>query len=410
MHIPPDNIIVELTTQAYGGETLGRLPDGRAVFVPFALPGEVVRVRLIEEKRRYARAELVEVLTVSPQRIEPLCTHFTRCGGCHYQHMPYGVQLEAKTKILKDQLERLGKIDAPEVKPAVPAAAQYHYRNNIQFELTEQGSLGFHSRPPGELFAVQECHLPEEALNHLWPQLHFEEGSGLQRVGLRLGSGEDILLTLESDHPQPPDFLVEDLPIAAVFLSPEVMHVLAGDNFIFIEVLERSFRVSAGTFFQVNTRMAAAMVEHILSNLTLEAGDTVIDAYAGVGLFSAFLAAKVKRLIAVEESPQACADFTFNLDEFDNVELYQAKVEQVLPSIEVKPKAILVDPPRSGLDRAALDGILSLLPELVVYVSCDAATLARDVRRLSAGGYRLASATPFDLFPQTFHVETVCFL
>jgi 23S rRNA (uracil1939-C5)-methyltransferase len=143
--------------------------------------------------------------------------------------------------------------------------------------------------------------------------------------------------------------------------------------------------------------------------LQLASEDTVLDVYAGVGLFSAFLAPGVRRLVGIESSPIACDDFAFNLDDYDNVELYQGTAEEVLPGLDANPQAILVDPPRAGIDRHAMDGILSLKPAVLVYVSCDPATLARDARRLVEGGYRLLQVTPFDLFPQTYHIESISF-
>jgi 23S rRNA (uracil1939-C5)-methyltransferase len=400
---------IQVTTPTYGGDTLGRLPDGRAVFVPFTLPGETVRIRLVEEKRGFARAELIEVLTPSPERITPLCNHFQVCGGCHYQHLPYEMQLNFKTQIVRDQLERIGKIADPPVLPAVPSAQQYYYRNHVQFHLSPEGKLGYHKARSAEIFAIHECHLPEDALNSIWPLLDVEPVPGLERVSLRLGVDDDILLALESSQPEPPEFSVEDLPLSAVFLGGEEIHLLAGNDHVVIEVLERPFRVSAASFFQVNTPMAAAMVTHLLENLPLDPSATVIDAYAGAGLFSAFLAPRVERLIAIEISPSACADFETNLDEFDNVELYQAGVEEVLPGLQVEPQVILVDPPRAGIDRFAMDGIIALEPAILAYVSCDPATMARDARRLSAAGYRLEQITPFDLFPQTYHIESIGF-
>ena len=409
MSSPPESYITKLTTHTYGGETLGRLPDGRAVFVPFAIPGEEVRIQLVEEKRGYARAELVEVLNTSPERIKPVCVHFTSCGGCHYQHMSYEAQLIAKASILKDQLARIGKINDPALKPTVASLSPYYYRNNIQFHLTEQGKLGFHRWRSDTVLAIKECHLPEETINSLWPKLDFEPLPDLQRVSIHLGNNEDVLLTLESDDPEPLEFMVEDLPISAVYLAPEETHVLAGDDHIFVAVLGRSLRISAGTFFQVNTHIAAAMVEHILTNLDLHPEATLIDAYAGGGLFSAFLAPWVKRLIAVEDSSSGCADFVYNLDEFDHVELYQARVEDALPTLEITPQVMLVSPPQAGLERGVLDGILSMSPDILVYVSSDPATLARDAWRLTVGGYRLTSVTPFDLCPQTYHIESISF-
>jgi 23S rRNA (uracil1939-C5)-methyltransferase len=405
----PATYEVTLTTHAYGGEVLGRLPDGRAVFVPFTLPGETVRIRLVEEKRGYARAELLEVLSPAPERTTPRCAHFLTCGNCHYQHIDYPAQLQAKTGILKDQLERIGRLVDPPVLPAVSCPDPYYYRNNVQFHLTPQGELGYHKFRSLNIFAIQECHLPEEPLNEIWPLLDFEPIPGLERIGLRMGTGEDFLITLESQELQIPDYRVEELPVSIAHLGPAGTSVLAGSSYVVVEVLGRQFRVSAGSFFQVNTRMAEVMVEHILVQLQLEHGDTVLDVYAGVGLFSAFLAPKVTRLIGIESSPSACDDFVFNLDEFDHVELYQGVAEEILPALESRPQAIVVDPPRSGIERRAMDGILSMEPQVVVYISCDPATLARDARRLMEGGYHLRQVTPFDIFPQTFHIESISF-
>ena len=403
------DVNVTLTTLAYGGEALGRLEDGRAVFVPFALPGEVVRARLVEEKRNHARADLVEVLAPSAERIASRCAHFGVCGGCHYQHMPYEAQLAAKTAILREQLERLGRFSDPPVREAVASSEAYHYRNHVQFHLTPGGQLGFIQRRPEQVFAVRECHLPEEPINETWPQLGFEPGSGLERVALRLGVEDDLQLILEGRDPQPPELSIEELRLSAVHLSPAGALVLAGSEYVVMEVAGRLFRVSAGSFFQVNTRMAAAMVEHLLANLPLRSTSTVLDVYCGVGLFSAFLAPRIGRLVAIESSPEAADDFMANLDEFDNVELYEAPAEQVLPQLDLQPDAILLDPPRAGLERVVTEAVLRMQAPVVAYVSCDPSTLARDARRLAEGGYHLDSITPFDLFPQTYHIESISF-
>jgi 23S rRNA (uracil1939-C5)-methyltransferase len=182
---------------------------------------------------------------------------------------------------------------------------------------------------------------------------------------------------------------------------------IAGNDHIFISVLERDFRVSATSFFQVNTAMTEKMVHHLNDNLPMTRSGIVVDIYCGVGLFSAFLAPKCERLIGIESSPSACEDFSFNLDEFDNVELYEGLAEDVIPHLDVQANIVLVDPPRAGLDQRVVDGILKLSPRLLAYVSCDPSTLARDTARLIRGGYRLKDITPFDLFPQTFHIESI---
>jgi 23S rRNA (uracil1939-C5)-methyltransferase len=406
-----DEATLRLTGYAYGGEALGRLEDGRMVFVPFALPGELVSISLVEEKRGYARARLVDVLEASPERIQPRCAHFGLCGGCHYQHLSYASQLAAKTTILREQLERIGGLGDLLVAEIIPSPLSYQYRNHLQFHLTAEGRLGYHQSRSDLVLAIQECHLPEATLGQVWPLLDFESIPEIERLSLRLGAADDVQLVLESRTPIPPELNVEDLPLSVVHLSQDDALVLAGSARLVMEVLGRSFAVSAGSFFQVNTLMAGEMVRHVLNLLeqhqTLGPDKTVLDVYCGVGLFSAFIAPRVGRLIGIESSASAAEDFVLNLDEFDHVELYEAPAEEALPAIGAQPDAVLVDPPRAGLERQALDGLVRMRPALLIYVSCDPATLARDARRLVAAGYRLEQVTPFDLFPQTYHIESL---
>jgi 23S rRNA (uracil1939-C5)-methyltransferase len=402
-----DEVEIRLNSLAYGGDALGKLPDGRLVFVPYALPGETVTVRLVEEKQHYARAELVEVLMPSTERITPRCLHYGVCGGCHYQHLDYAAQLAAKQAVLKEQLQRIAGIQDPPVRDPIPSALAWGYRNHVQFHLTGSGALGYHMASSGEVFKVLECHLPEEPLNAVWPQLEFEPLPGLERIGLRAGAGDDVQLILESSQPDLPEISVEDLSLSVVHTSHWGALVLAGSEHIEIEVLGHALRVSAGSFFQANRQVAERMVEHLIENLPLEPEVTVLELYCGVGLFSAFIAPRVKRLVSVESSPQACADFEANLEAFDNVELYEASAEQVLGSLELHPDVVLVDPPRAGLGRSVTTGILALKPPMIAYVSCDPATLSRDARQLIDGGYQLVQVTPFDAFPQTYHIESI---
>src|SRR5215211_1890808 len=200
---------ITLTTLTYGGDAMGRLKDGRAVFVPFGLSGERVRVRLTEEKRNFARGEIVEILEASPQRIVPRCKHFGFCGGCHYQHLSYEEQLNAKTEILRDQLTRIGKIENPPVRDIVASASPWNYRNHVQFHLTQEGKLGYVMAQAPRVFAISECHLPEGSINSIWPQLEFESEMDLERVGLRSGVNEELMLVLESDFAEPPELEIE---------------------------------------------------------------------------------------------------------------------------------------------------------------------------------------------------------
>ena len=322
---------ITLEKYTYGGDILGRLKDQKAVFVPFAIPGEIVRVQLVEEKNRYARAELLEVLENDPDRIKPRCKHFTHCGGCHYQHIPYEVQLHAKEETLHDQIQRIGKIDSPLIKPFIASPQPWCYRNFIQFHLTPDSRLGYQAHRSHEVIPIEECHLPESAIAEIWPHLDLEVIPGLDRVGIRVGSDEEILLNLESSDPQPLS-LELDLPISVVHSGPIGSIILAGDDHLFYTIKGYRFKVSAGSFFQVNTLMAEAMVDHILNLIT--ENSKIVEAYCGVGLFSAFLAPKAHQIIGIESSPTACEDFMDNLDSFDNVTLYEAAIEDVLPYID----------------------------------------------------------------------------
>ncbi len=400
---------VLITTMTYGGEAMGRLRDGRAVFVPYVLPGETVRIRLVDEKKGYARGELIEVLQASPERIQPRCPHFMLCGGCHYQHIPYEKQLVYKQQVLRDQLERIGGFVNPPVEPTRPSPQEWYYRNSIQFHFASDGQLGFQAWHTEHVIPIEVCFLPEQEINSIWPHLDLEPVPGLERVSLRQGADEEAMLILESSTPEAPEMAVEDLPISVVHTSPDGSLIMAGSNNLVMGILGRQFIVSAESFFQVNTLQATEMVNHVLENLPRSSNTVLLELYSGVGLFSAFLAPKVARLVAVESSASANSDFEVNLDEFDNVELYEGTAEAVLPHLDIQPDVVLADPPRAGLGPRVVDRILALQPSMLAYVSCDPATLARDGKRLAAGGYQLTKATPFDMFPQTYHIESVSF-
>ena len=398
---------VRTTACVYGGDALARLPDGRAVFIPYALPDELLQIRLVEEKERYARGEISEIIKPSSNRIEPRCPHFQECGGCHYQHIPYQEQLQIKESILIDQFRRVGKLDSPPVKSIQPSPSPWNYRNHIQFHIAEDGRLGFLKHRSNEIVAIRECHLPEESLNEIWPSFNLDYIPGLDRISLRSGeAGQDALVLLESQGQEPFEFSV-DLPLSAVLQGPGGEIVLSGDDFTIIPILDFPFVVSAGAFFQINTQVTEILVTKILESLPLESDTVCLDVYCGVGLFSAFLAPRVKKVIGIESSPSACEDYLYNLAEYENVELYDLPAEEVMPELELSPDIVILDPPRGGLSKTVLDSVVDLGPDLIAYISCDPATLARDIQRLDKKGYRLEESTPFDMFPQTYHIESL---
>jgi 23S rRNA (uracil1939-C5)-methyltransferase len=339
-------------------------------------------------------------------RIDPRCRHFGICGGCHYQQLPYEEQLKVKRDVLRSQLERIGKFEDPPVAPTVPSPSPWEARNHLQFSLSAEGELGFMETGSNQVVAIQECFLPEPALGDLWPRFTAESEPPFSRVGMRVGDEGQAMIVLHSQE----DPLIEmeiDLPASIVWLGPGGAAVLAGEGFLVQSINGRPFQVSAGSFFQVNSLLAGSLVDQALTSLDIQPGQKVLDLYAGVGLFSAFIAQAGADLIAVESSPWACSDFEINLEEFDQVALYQASVEQALPLLEIEPHAVLLDPPRGGVEREALERLIEMAPSRIVYVSCDPATLARDGRILAEGGYRLEQVTPYDMFPQTYHIESI---
>jgi 23S rRNA (uracil1939-C5)-methyltransferase len=419
--------MIELTISAltHAGEGLAR-HRGRAVFVPFALPGETVRVELIEEKKNYARARLVEVVTAASERVVPRCPHHFNlvpeapagpgpalpgpfCGGCQLQHLAHAGQLAFKQQIVREQLQRIGGLDVA-VRPTLPSPNPYYYRNHAQFSLAPTGKLGLRAAQSHTVIPIRECHQIEPVLGALYPHIALDAEAlpAFERLALRAGAEDEAMLVLEG-APEAPE-LELDLPISVAALRPDgTALAMAGRDYVLVEVRGRAFQVSAGSFFQVNTAVAEALVGLVLDGLALSGGEAVLDLYCGVGLFTAFLAPVAARVVGVEAYGPAVDDAAANLDEFDNVEIYEAPVEDVLPQLAGRSRmqAAVLDPPRAGCAPLVLAALSEARIPRLVYVSCDAATLARDLRRLVAGGYVVDWVHPLDMFPQTHHVECV---
>ena len=410
-------ITLQLTTMSNGPDSIGRDPEtGRTVFVPLAIPGETVRVEIVAAKPTFDRARLIEVLVPSPDRVEPICPHFGVCGGCHYQHLSYAAQLEWKRQIVINQITRIGGIANPHVLETLPSPDPWHYRNHVQFSQTTSGKLGFIKSDKSaqsvdeSVVAIDECPIARPEIMELFHQIDIEKLE-VDQIGLRDGADGETLLTFESESGEPPDVEL-DLPISVASINKDGEALtLIGDDHLIQEINGRAFQVSAGSFFQVNTAQAEALVRVVVAALDLKGGETVIDLYSGVGLFAAFIAPLATRVIGVESFAPAVRDAEVNLDEFENVEIYESPVEVALDHLvtlsALHPVSVVLDPPRAGCDKTVLQHLLSLGPTRLVYVSCDPATLARDAKRLAEGGYQLVSAQPLDMFPQTYHIETV---
>ncbi len=386
----------------YGGEAMGRLPapDNRAVFVPYALPGERVRIRLTFQKKGFARGELLEVIEASPERISPKCKHFGVCQGCAYQHLPYEAQLKAKAEILKDQLTRIGKIENPPVGETVPSPESWRYRNQMDFIVTERHIP--ENKAPNLLY-LEECHLPAPAINEFWADLEFGANDIFEQISLRQDAAENLMFIFHANDPETPEMrLLDDLSVVHLHKGEAI--IMAGDDHLVNLLHGRPFRAAPTSFSHPNLPVAERIIDYLLANLNAK---TVLELHSGIGTYSAFIAEKVERLVCIDPDEKACEDFGINLDEFENVELYQAKAEDVLPSLDFTPDMLLVDPPVGGLGHATLDGILSLGSADLLYVSRDPSTLARDAARLLGGGYQLKSVTPFDVAPQTAQIDCV---
>ena len=392
---------------AQGGEAIGRDETGRVVFVPYAIAGEEVVVEIVEEKKNYARARLVEIITSSPARVSPRCEHFGKCGGCQWQHIAYDAQLRFKTDIVREQLARIGKIaDAP-VRDTIGMTDPWHYRNNVQFQLDDTGRLCFRAMESHALVPIRECHIIHPLLAEMFRALEFE-GADFVEVTLRAGTrtGEKLLM-LEGRDEAPPEISVDE-PISIAQRTPRGDVIpLVGKDALHEELRGRLFRVSPQSFFQVNTTMAEMLIELVERYLAPRPSDVLLDAFGGVGTFGLLLAPRVARVIEIEEAPDAVNDAKANAVELMNVEFQRGKVEDILPKSKSPIDLVVADPPRAGIAPTAREAIITQLPRAIAYVSCDPATLARDARQLVNGGYRLVEVQPVDMFPQTYHIETV---
>nr|MBN1228403.1 class I SAM-dependent RNA methyltransferase [Anaerolineae bacterium] len=398
----------ELIDMAHGGSCLGR-HEGRIVFVPYTLPGEVVEAVITEEKKSYARASLLRVVRESPERVDPPCPYYGPggCGGCHWQHIDYTSQVELKRRVVVDQLERIGRIASPDVLPTISSPSSWGYRSHATFSLSPRGEPGFFSDSGQDIIPIANCAILHPALNDLLGQVDFEIDI-LTRIRLQVGSDpDDRMMVIQTVDDQAPEISV-DFPVSInLLLSDNEPVNLIGSPQVHYSVFHRQFRVTAGAFSQVNAPMMETLVELVLDRLNLNGTESVLDLYSGVGLFTGFIAEKADYVLSVESYPPAVTDAERNLDDQENVELVEGAVEDVLEDLVGPFEAIVVDPPRSGLDNAVIDHIDRLLPDRLVYVSCDPATLARDARKLAGHGLRLASVQPVDMFPQTFHIEAV---
>jgi len=261
-----------------------------------------------------------------------------------------------------------------------------------------------------KVLPIKKCLLIPDELNDLLPQIELEPETGIARLAMRIDSNDEIMLVFDGESEEPPELSIE-LPVSSTYLSPDGRSLnLGGNDALVFHVLGKEFLVSPESFFQVNLLVAEEMVSHVLTFIEDQENLSILELYSGVGLFTRFLAPHANQLTAIESSPSACYDFANNLDEFENISLYEGAVEAILPGIveQIKPiDLVVLDPPRAGLNAKARQALVDLTPREIIYISCDPATLARDLKHFAEVGYNLQSVHTFDMFPQTAHVETI---
>ncbi len=421
----------------YGGDGLARMPadeqgPGKVVFVPFVLKGERIEASFVEQRPGFARARADQVIESSPIRIAPRCPYFMRCGGCHYQHASYAHQLEIKTEILKENLRRIAKIKL-DVELKVHSSPPWNHRNRtrLRIQTAPEFAIGYYRFGSHELLPVEECPISSPLINRaiavMWQMGragHVVEGiaeieffansDDTQLLVEVLCSPKTLAAAVDSRAEKMRSELPQLLGVVAFHQArsgssvwtraePERISAVGVQNLTY-QTARASYRVSAGSFFQVNRHLTDELVTIVTEGCS---GGMALDLYAGVGLFSTVLNREFDRVIAVESSQTSFADLQYNSPA--NLKAVCATVEQYLPekAAKLRPDLVVVDPPRNGLGGRVLNGLVGLKAPRITYVSCDPATLARDLKHLIAAGYKLEQAHLVDLFPQTYHLESV---
>jgi 23S rRNA (uracil1939-C5)-methyltransferase len=386
--VPPfegDTLMLRAGPIVFGGASLARLDDGRVAMLSYAAPGELVEATVERVHADYVEAVTSRVVEPSPDRVEPRCPLFGECGGCQLQHIAYPAQLVAKEAVVREQLRRIGGLDDRAVRPIVGAAEPWAYRNHLRFSCGKKwGDVGFISRRGRGLLKVECCPIAERWVSDQLPRFQGK-GAGLHQLQVRYSRATGSHLVW------PP---LEGAPVAT------------GQKSYTEELAGHRFEVNAAAFFQVNHAQAEEMVRLVGAALPAS-GRLLVDAFAGVGTFAVIFANRFDRVVAIEESAAAVRDAAGNIAGTPNVEMLAGKVEYVLPTLDLAPDAIVLDPPRPGCHPQVLDALIRFGCRVVVYVSCNPATLARDLRILVDRGYTLDYVTPIDMFPQTGHIECV---
>ena len=390
----------ELQLGAIGelGDTTAEF-EGRPINVAGGIPGERALVRIYRYRRR--RKDVVSgivtrVLEASVDRVAPRCGYCGPCSGCQWQHIAYQTQLRFKREAVEGCLKRYDSLKGTKVLPTLAAPSEYYYRNHARFTVRRGGQLGFSNRITRRFVRIEHCMLMDHVINDAL--IEFQDRSAeTTNMSLRVGANTG------------------DLLVQPTFQNPDI-GMPSGQTHYTERMMGRDLRVASPSFFQVNTAQAENLARLVRDGLGLDGSDVLVDAYAGVGVFAILLSPFVARAIAIEESASAVQDGKLNAEGLENVEFVQLKTEEALSDLreicdlDKTPQAVILDPPRMGCHPQAIESLLKLKPDRVAYVSCDPPSLARDLDILVRGGYEIGRVQPVDMFPQTYHVESVTIL
>jgi len=432
-------MVVELLIDklVQGGDGLAT-HEGMKVFVPYSAPQERVRARIVTQKRDYAVAEIEEILEPSPLRVPAPCPYYGACGGCQLQHISYQGQLVVKKLYVNEALQRIGQIFVP-VRHVTAEAEPWHYRNKTQYPVGATGNgmaIGFYKRGTHDLLDVPVCLLHPDEFDRLRETMRailaaagetgYDESKhdgNIRHIVLRQGTQDGGLLAIvvtrtpEFD-PRVAELIAEQPGVIGVAQSMvpartnRIMgsqtRVLVGRGYLHQSVLGKSFRVSAPSFFQVNVTQAEELCRKILKHVAPKGDELVLDLYSGVGMISLVVAPFVQQVTAIESDPAAVEDAMVNAQALDvrNVEFVCGDVSRAISRV-ASTDVVILDPPRKGCPAETLRHIAALRPKRIIYVSCNPATLARDLATLEQVGYATHEIEPVDMFPQTFHVEVI---
>jgi 23S rRNA (uracil1939-C5)-methyltransferase len=438
---------VDITDLNDTGSGVGR-SGKRVVFVPDTVTGDRALVRLVQVKSRYAVGKLQQLLEASPYRIRPHCIVADKCGGCQWQHVSLEYQQQAKRDRIVQALERIGGLSSPPVAPMLTAEASLAYRNKATYPLkrsaTGQVQAGYYQKGSHKLVNLNQCPVQDSRLNPLlaeikrdiqelgWSIYDERQHRGrLRHLSLRIGrrTGEILLTLVATDtdwqglteqgqrwltrYPNLVGVCVNQNQERTNAIFGSQTRCIAGQPYLREESAGLEFQLRPETFFQVNTEAAEALLQAIAERLALSGDELLVDAYCGIGTFTLPLARQVRQAIGLEAQSAAVEQARINaqLNGITNASFQVGAVEKLLPQLECVPDVVLLDPPRQGCDRAAIETLLDLLPQRLVYISCKPATLARDLELLTRGNhYHLTHVQPADFFPQTAHVECAAFL